>query len=68
MPERTYPIETVNSVLNGSRRKLSERVISAMEPPVPGARIGRSAKGDPSWFVPDPKRAGKYLMVVTDDN
>lgn len=68
MPERTYPIETVNNVLNGSRRKLSERVISAMEPPVPGARIGRSAKGDPNWFVPDPKRAGKYLMVVTDDN
>jgi glutamate-1-semialdehyde aminotransferase len=49
-------------------RKLSERVISAMEPPVPGARIGRTTKGEPAWFVPDPKRAGKYLMVVNDEN
>lgn len=68
MPERTYPIPYVNSVLNGHVRKLSERVISAMEPPVPGARIGRTAKGEPAWFVPDPKRTGKYLMVVNDEN
>lgn len=68
MPERTYPIPYVNSVLNGHVRKLSERVISAMEPPVPGARIGRTTKGEPAWFVPDPKRAGKYLMVVNDEN
>lgn len=68
MPERTYPIEIVNSVLTGQSRRLSERVISAMEPPVPGARIGRTAKGEPAWFVPDPKRSGKYLMVVTDEN
>ncbi|MBL7954537.1 MAG: hypothetical protein JNJ91_05835, partial [Flavobacteriales bacterium] len=68
MPERTYPIPYVNNVLNGHVRKLSERVISAMEPPVPGARIGRTTKGEPAWFVPDPKRAGKYLMVVNDEN
>ena len=68
MPERTYPIETVNSSLNGHVRKLSERVISAMEPPVPGARIGRTPKGEAAWFVPDPKRQGKYLMIETDEN
>lgn len=68
MPERTYPIPTVNSVLGGHVRKLSERVISAMEAPVPGARLGRTPKGEPAWFVPDPKRAGKYLMVETDEN
>ncbi|MCB0770680.1 MAG: amino acid adenylation domain-containing protein [Flavobacteriales bacterium] len=63
MPQRTYPIETVNSVLNGGARKYSERVISAMEPPVPGARIGRTAKGEPAWFVPDELRKGKYLQL-----
>jgi hypothetical protein len=67
MPERTYPIETVNSVLNGHARKLSERVISAMEPPVPGARIGRTPKGEPAWFLPDPDRAGKYLMIENEE-
>jgi glutamate-1-semialdehyde aminotransferase/malonyl CoA-acyl carrier protein transacylase len=67
MPERTYPIETVNRVLNGQARKLSERVISAMEPPVPNARLGRTTKGDPAWFIPDPKRQGKYVMVVLDE-
>jgi len=68
MPERTYPIQVVNSVLNGHVRRLSERVISAMEPPVAGARIGRTPKGEPAWFVPDPKRQGKYMLVETDEN
>ncbi|HRH69952.1 MAG TPA: amino acid adenylation domain-containing protein [Flavobacteriales bacterium] len=68
MPERTYPIPTVNSVLGGHVRRLSERVISAMEPPVAGARLGRTPKGEPAWFVPDPKRQGKYLMVETEEN
>ncbi|MBK8498108.1 MAG: aminotransferase class III-fold pyridoxal phosphate-dependent enzyme [Flavobacteriales bacterium] len=68
MPERTYPIQIVNSVLNGHVRKLSERVISAMEPPVAGARIGRTPKGEPAWFIPDPARQGKYMMIETDEN
>jgi glutamate-1-semialdehyde aminotransferase len=67
MPERTYPIPTVNSVLGGHVRRLSERVISAMEPPVAGARLGRTPKGEPAWFVPDPKRQGKFLMVEQDE-
>jgi acyl transferase domain-containing protein len=34
-------------------------------PPVPGARLGRDAQGNPAWFVPDPNRPGKYLQVKT---
>ncbi|MFN8352142.1 MAG: amino acid adenylation domain-containing protein [Flavobacteriales bacterium] len=68
MPERTYPIPTVNSVLNGHVRKLKERVIKAGEPPVPGARIGRTPTGDPAWFVPDPERSGRYMMVRTNED
>ncbi len=67
MPERTYPIERVNRVLNGQVRKLRERVIKASEPPVPSARLGRTRKGDPAWFVPDPQRQGKYLMLMNED-
>ncbi len=63
MPERTYPIQVVNSSLNGHARKPSERLQLAAEPPVQGARLGRTPKGDAAWFVPDPERAGKYLML-----
>ena len=67
MPERTYPIEIVNNVLNGHARKNSERVVRADEPPVPGAKMGRTPRGEPAWFVPDPQREGKYLMVVMEE-
>ena len=68
MPERTYPIPYVNSVLNGHVRKLSERVIKASEPPVLGARIGRTPKGEPAWFIPDPQRNGRYMIIRTEEN
>jgi len=67
MPERTYPIPTVNSVLGNSVRRASERVMSALEAPLPGARLGRSAHGEPAWFVPDPDRAGKYLQIDIEE-
>jgi hypothetical protein len=41
--------------------------MSALEAPVPGARLGRTAKGEPAWFVPDPKRQGKYLQIENDE-
>jgi hypothetical protein len=42
-------------------------VIKASEPPMAGARLGRTPKGEPAWFVPDPQRNGKYLMVVNEE-
>ncbi|MET0284184.1 MAG: aminotransferase class III-fold pyridoxal phosphate-dependent enzyme, partial [Polyangiales bacterium] len=35
----------------------------AAHPPVPGARLGRDAKGNPAWFVAHPAEPGKYVMV-----
>jgi hypothetical protein len=64
MPERTYPIEVVNSTLNGEASAMEDLIVEADEPPVPGARIGRTPKGDPAWFVPDPERPGKYQVLV----
>ena len=66
MPERTYPIPTVNSVLGGLIRPAHERLLVAGKPPVPGARLGRTPKGDAAWFVADPERQGKYLMIEED--
>lgn len=67
MPERTYPIERVNSVLSGHTRSLKERVIKASEPPAPGVRLGRTPNGEPAWFMPDPQRNGKYLMLTNEE-
>jgi hypothetical protein len=32
-------------------------------PPAPNARLGRNPAGQPGWYVPDPNRPGKYLLV-----
>ncbi|MEN9676181.1 MAG: beta-ketoacyl synthase, acyl transferase subunit [Verrucomicrobiota bacterium] len=64
LPARAYVLEPVNRTLGRSETSApAERVIRADQPPVPGARLGRTPKGEPAWFVPDPQRAGKYLMV-----
>jgi len=34
-----------------------------MEPPIPGARLGRDRDGNPGWFVSDTNNPGKYLQV-----
>lgn len=38
-------------------------VARSNQPPTPGAKLGRDPKGNPAWYVPDPARPGKYLMV-----
>ncbi len=37
----------------------------ASRPPVPGARLGRDAGGNPAWFVSNPEAPGKYIKVET---
>lgn len=39
------------------------RIFDASRPPVPGARLGKDAQGNPAWFVPNPEVPGKYLKV-----
>ena len=63
MPERLYRVETINRTLTTGAAPRRERIVRAMDAPVPGARLGRSAKGEAAWFLPDPHRAGKYLMI-----
>ncbi|MDI1235347.1 MAG: amino acid adenylation domain-containing protein [bacterium] len=37
--------------------------LSAMNPPVPGAKLGRDRNGDPAWFISDPNQPGKFLQL-----
>ena len=35
----------------------------ANHPPVPGARLGRDADGNPAWYVASPDKPGQYVKV-----
>ncbi|MBB6498129.1 polyketide synthase [Pedobacter cryoconitis] len=37
--------------------------LSHLQPPVPGARLGRDQSGNPAWFIVDPENPEKYLQV-----
>jgi glutamate-1-semialdehyde aminotransferase len=37
--------------------------LDADQPPVPGARLGRDADGNPAWFIPNPSEPGKYMRL-----
>jgi amino acid adenylation domain-containing protein len=38
-------------------------VISADNPPVKGARLGKDQEGNPAWFINHPEQEGKFLQV-----
>jgi glutamate-1-semialdehyde aminotransferase/acyl carrier protein len=38
-------------------------VLDASRPPLPDARLGRDPSGNPAWYVPNPREAGKYLKL-----
>lgn len=40
--------------------------ISVLQPPVPGARLGRDQSGNPAWFITDQENPGKYLQVESN--
>jgi glutamate-1-semialdehyde aminotransferase len=46
------------------RKQLTSAALN--QPPVPGARLGRDAAGNPAWFLSDPAEPGKFLQVVTE--
>jgi hypothetical protein len=68
MPERIYQLPVVNSVLNGHARSLREEVVEAGDPPIAGAKLGRTPEGEPAWFVLDNDRPGKHKMLVTEED
>ena len=46
------------------RRSTAVRsTFDSSKPPVPGARLGRDADGNPAWFMPNPDSPGKFVKV-----
>ena len=39
---------------------------SLLQPPAPGARLGRDQSGNPAWFITDPENPEKYLQVESN--
>ncbi|MGF7215709.1 amino acid adenylation domain-containing protein [Spirosoma lacussanchae] len=39
------------------------QLLTANQPPIPGARLGRDRQGNPAWFVANPDLPGKYMQV-----
>lgn len=60
--------ESIHELQQGGFLPQPARTIKGLDfdvacPPVPGARLGRNAQGNPAWYIGDPDRPGKYLEV-----
>jgi hypothetical protein len=53
----------VAAQVNGGGERAAE---STAQPPVAGARLGRTPDGQPAWFISDPDRPGKYMQLSAD--
>jgi hypothetical protein len=53
--------------LNGQAQKPEERIVEGDEPPMKGAKLGRTPKGDAAWYVPDADRPGKFKILVQEE-
>jgi glutamate-1-semialdehyde aminotransferase len=64
--------EDLDLVVRAFRESIAEMQAASFcpggeeQPPVPGARRGRTPSGKSAWFVPDPQRPGKYLQVAEE--
>ncbi len=66
MQEATFfpePLREGNGMGHRLPAAYDEPARPAPEPPVEGARLGRSPDGSPAWFVPDPEQPDNYLLV-----
>lgn len=56
---------------NGKEHRLPavypEPVRPSLQPPMEGARLGRSPDGSPAWFVPHPEQPNSYLRIASQE-
>jgi hypothetical protein len=55
--------ELIASDFMPGRVVAAPKLFDANRPPVPGARLGRDADGQPGWFVANPETPGKFMKV-----
>ncbi len=55
--------EKSNSINGKGNANIIASQFEQLKPPVPNARLGKDQNGNPAWFVRDPERPGKYIML-----
>ncbi|HJV53959.1 MAG TPA: amino acid adenylation domain-containing protein, partial [Noviherbaspirillum sp.] len=56
-------IELQESDFIPRRTNAVKALFDATRPPVPNARLGKDAQGNPAWFLPDENHSGKYVKI-----
>ena len=46
-------------------KKNKIEILDNSQPPVPGAKLGMDADGNPAWFIEDKENMGQYLKLIT---
>jgi len=54
-------------VVASTTKQSSEVDDQFINPPVPGARLGKDPQGNPGWYIPDPNEPNKYLKYTTNN-
>jgi glutamate-1-semialdehyde aminotransferase len=63
--EATEELQSAGFLASNKNSTYSQNGQTGQEqPPVPGARLGKDAQGNPGWFIADPERPGKYKQVL----
>jgi hypothetical protein len=74
IPGNSKPTATPTNHLNGSAKSSVASTPTThdsedqfINPPVPGARLGKDPQGNPGWYVPDPNEPNKYLKYTSNN-
>jgi amino acid adenylation domain-containing protein len=74
IPGKSKLVATTSNHLNGSAKTAVDSTSATHEaddqfvnPPVPGARLGKDPQGNPGWYIPDPNEPGKFLKYKTNN-
>jgi amino acid adenylation domain-containing protein len=51
-----------------ARAERQSPVLDITSPPIPGAKLGKDANGNPAWFIEDEKNKGTFLQVQQRTN
>jgi amino acid adenylation domain-containing protein len=74
IPGNSKPTATPTNHLNGSAKSSVASTPTThdsddqfINPPVPGARLGKDPQGNPGWYIPDPNEPNKYLKYTSNN-
>ncbi|MEO8151183.1 MAG: amino acid adenylation domain-containing protein [Bacteroidia bacterium] len=63
IPSNQQKVNGHNILHKESAAQVQDGELSQLKPPVVNARLGKDANGKPAWYIRDPERPGKYIMI-----